>query len=214
MKNNLLTYIKTKEFVFVFACLLISIMLYIPNIFLERASFLWMFSIPIGLFSLFIAIKSNRKILIIVSVMIILSFPIMWGGFSISDAINHNIENNKTVTIVLPEGTKAIQPGEIYDYLDEDKSNDVYIYFSQTKCHSCKIFEDVLIRAIKDTDAVVYYYNVEEMPATESDITLSTLEIDRVPLLTKIQNGTIKDSTSSNDIGDIKLFLNENYEVE
>lgn len=214
MGEKIKEYVLKKEFLIVVICFVLALITFYPNVILQQPDAYWLLSFPLGGISLFFSIRSNKVGLIIVSVVTMLSFFILMGAFSVLDAINeHNNEANKSSSvIVLPEGTKPIHEGDIFNYSDKENAEKEIIFFARTKCPSCKKFEDIIVDAIEKSGASVRYYNLDEMPDSESDLVISSFNIERVPLLTEVQYGKIIRSTGSNNLAEITEFLEKGKE--
>ena len=135
--------------------------------------FLWIVSIPIGIFILLtgIKIKNNRLLrmwIIVFGIFITFSFGIMFYVAGIVDDIKLGNDNKKIIVISPPKGTTALRNGEINRILKEKDGKERIIFFGKTNCNACDDFRPHLENVCKKISVTVYYYNTEEMLRKEA----------------------------------------------
>lgn len=99
--------------------------------------------------------------------------------------------------------------GEVYDLINTKNEENIYIYFGQPTCASCKKFEDVLSTLLSKKSITVFYYDAKNMPSKEADDMLDRFKVDHVPYLVKIQIGMVIDKVTVADETKIKNFLDK-----
>ena len=190
--------------VLIFACIVIGILVWIPNLIYKRTEIYWIASIPLGIIALLCSgslriEKIYKKIIcLFLSFILLFSFPILMLIGSTIEAFE-TYRNNEYSIIIPPANTKPIQVGEITEYISKDNSRPYIIYFGRTTCESCKYFEDALSEAIANTKVSIYYYNTENMPRDESLKVIEQLKLEYVPILVKVSNGKVVDYISENN---------------
>lgn len=178
--------------------------------------FAWIASIPAGILAIVLAVKINadsfeykitRNILIVLGILLSVSFYFLFIVTNMVADISEGYVDKKIVVVAPTKGTIPIKAGRDSE-LDKNDNKERVVYFARTNCPACESFSEALTKAIKETKADVYYYNIEEMRKSEARKYVKQFKIKSAPVLMKIKNGKVINVLEKNrGVNKIKKFL-------
>lgn len=120
-------------------CILAGILTWVPNLVLGRTDFYWLATIPLGIVALISSMalvvekKYQKTVCVVLSVVLLLSFPILMFTGTAFEAYDMS-KDKEEIVIIPPASTKPIRVGQIFDFINEDYPQPYLIYFGNALC--------------------------------------------------------------------------------